>query len=69
MPLTYSRDAAAHPLMILKKLNEEIRKGIFKPDEGVAGRASAWNTAGDSGQEVKVKGVHNGDSRVTTRLI
>lgn len=36
--LTYSRDAMSRPLMILEKLFEEIRQGVFKPDVTRSGR-------------------------------
>ena len=38
MALTYSRDSAAHPLMVLEKLIAEIRNGVFRPDETRSGR-------------------------------
>ena len=38
MPLTYSRDGAAHPLLVLENLLQEIRSGKFKPDETRSGR-------------------------------
>ena len=38
MALTYSRDSAAHPLMILGKLIGEIREKKFLPDETRSGR-------------------------------
>ena len=33
MPLTSSRDGAAHPLLVLERLLAEIRSGRFCPDE------------------------------------
>lgn len=38
MALTYSRDAAAQPLMVLERLIAAIRQGKFRPDETRSGR-------------------------------
>ncbi|CAE7458003.1 unnamed protein product [Symbiodinium sp. CCMP2592] len=38
MALTYSRDSAAHPLMILERMIKEIRDRVFLPDETRSGR-------------------------------
>ncbi|CAE7219633.1 unnamed protein product [Symbiodinium microadriaticum] len=45
MALTYSRDSAAHPLMILGRLIGEIREKKFFPDETRSGRL-----VGDAGE-------------------
>ena len=38
VPLGYSRDAASRPLRVLEKVLQEIRNGIFSPDNSRSGR-------------------------------
>ncbi|CAE7377974.1 unnamed protein product [Symbiodinium sp. CCMP2592] len=52
MALTYSRDSAAHPLMILERMIKEIRDRVFLPDETRSGRLVG--KAADSHQRSEV---------------
>ncbi|CAE7248244.1 unnamed protein product [Symbiodinium sp. CCMP2592] len=52
MALTYSRDSAAHPLMILERMIKEIRDRVFLPDETRSGRLVG--KAADSQQRPEV---------------
>ncbi|CAE7235845.1 unnamed protein product [Symbiodinium sp. CCMP2592] len=52
MALTYSRDSAAHPLMILERMIKEIRDRVFLPDETRSGRLVG--KAADSQQRSEV---------------